>query len=73
MKTQNVRTPQQVRAEFRRNGMSIFQWAKKNGFPSASVYQVLSGRNAASLGVGHKIAVLLGIKEGEIVKDGSHD
>jgi len=48
-------------------------WAASNGFASASVYQVLSGRNAASVGVGHKIAVRLGMKEGEIAENGSHE
>jgi gp16 family phage-associated protein len=73
MKTQKVRTSQDVRSEFSRKGVSVSNWAASNGFPSASVYQVLSGRNAASVGVGHKIAVLLGIKEGEIVEESSHE
>lgn len=73
MKTQKVKTAQDVRSEFRRKGASVSTWASSNGFPSASVYQVLSGRNAASVGVGHKIAVLLGMKEGEIAENGSHE
>jgi len=73
MKTQKLRTPQQFRASLRCKGMRVAQWADENGFPRASVYQVLSGRNAASVGVGHKIAVCMGIKEGEIVEDGSHE
>ncbi len=73
MKTQKLRTPQQVRAEFRRKGLSIGSWADANGFNRSSVNQVLTGRNAASVGIGHKIAVLLGLKAGEIVEDGSHE
>lgn len=73
MKPRNIRTAQQVRAEFRRKGISIGSWADKNGFSRASVNQVLTGRNAATVGIGHKIAVTLGLKDGEIVECGSHD
>jgi len=73
MKTRTPRTAQQVRAEFRRKGISIGSWADSNGFSRASVNQVLTGRNAGSVGVGHKIAVMLGLKIGEIVEDSSHE
>lgn len=73
MKPRTTRTVQQVRAEFRRKGISIGSWADKNGFSRASVNQVLTGRNAATVGVGHKIAVLLGLKDGEIVKGGDNE
>ena len=73
MKAQKPLTPQQVRASLRRKGTSVGSWADANGFARSSVNQVLTGRNAASVGVGHKIAVLLGIKEGEIVENGSHE
>jgi len=66
MKTQKIRTIQEVREEFRRKGKSVASWARDNGFPVATVNQVLTGRNAATFGVGHKIAVKLGIKDGEI-------
>ena len=73
MKPRTPRTAQQVRDEFRRKGISIGSWADANGFSRASVNQVLTGRNAASVGIGHKIAVLLGLKDGEIVEGGSHE
>ena len=73
MKTRTTRTVQQVRAEFCRKGISIGSWADENGFSRTSVNQVLTGRNSASVGVGHKIAVLLGLKNGEIVECGSDD
>lgn len=68
MKAQKTRTLQEVRAEFLRKGMSMSRWAKDNGFEVATVSQVLTGRNAATRGVGHKIAVLLNIKDGEIIQ-----
>ncbi len=73
MKPRSTRTAQQVRAEFQRKGISIGSWADQHGFSRASVNQVLTGRNAASVGTGHKIAVMLGLKDGEIVEVGSHE
>jgi len=69
MKTRNIRTPQEARDDFIRKGISMASWAKKNGFSPVTVFQVLNGTNAGTRGVGHKIAVTLGIKEGEIVGD----
>lgn len=73
MKTQKLRTPQEVRAEWFRKGMGQNDWARKNGFNPATVCQVLNGINKGSRGEGHKVAVLLGIKEGEIVEEDSHE
>ncbi len=70
MKTRKIRTPQEVRQEWNRIGMTQAAWARKHGFDKATVSQVLTGKNAATRGVGHQIAVLLGIKDGEIVGDG---
>jgi len=68
MKEQTIRTPQEVRNDFLRKGISMASWARDNGFDRATVSQVLSGCNAATRGRGHKIAVLLGIKDGEIIE-----
>lgn len=73
MKSQGIRSLQQVREEFLRRGKSIGSWADEHGFDRATVNQVLTGRNAATRGVGHRIAVLLGIKDGEIVVDGDRE
>jgi gp16 family phage-associated protein len=71
MKSRTTKTAQQVRAEFCRKGISIGSWADRHGFSRATVNQVLTGRNAATLGVGHRIAVALGMKDGEIIDAGS--
>lgn len=71
MKSQNQRTPQEIRAEWLRKGITQNSWARKHGFNLATVSQVMNGKNTGSRGTGHKIAVLLGIKDGEIVEDGS--
>lgn len=73
MEPRIIRTRQEVREDFLRKGQSIGSWADKNGFDRTTVNQVLTGRNAATRGVGHKIAVLLGIKDGEIAGDCRHD
>ncbi|HCZ14350.1 MAG TPA: DNA-binding protein [Candidatus Accumulibacter sp.] len=72
MRTQKLRTPQEVRAEWLRKGMGQNNWARKHGFNPVTVSQVLNGINKGSRGEGHKVAVLLGIKDGEIV-DGNGD
>lgn len=72
MKKRTIRTSQEVRNEFIRKGVSMANWARVNGFDKATVSQVLSGCNAATRGKGHKIAVLLGIKDGVIVNESSN-
>lgn len=64
-----IRTREEVRAEFQRNGISIAQWATANNFNTNLVTEVLAGRKKGVRGQAHKIAVKLGIKEGEMVDD----
>lgn len=64
-----LRTPEQARAELRRKGVSITQWAMSNGYSPNLVFEVLSGRRNPTLGQTHRIAVALGLKAGEIVTD----
>ena len=61
-------TPNQAKAELVRRGLSVPQWAKAHKLAAPVVYRVLSGRCLGLRGAGHKAAVLLGIKDGEIVK-----
>ncbi len=58
-------TPSQVRARFREAGISVAEWARQNRYSTGLVYHVLSGRNKASRGQSHRIAVALGLKEGK--------
>lgn len=64
-----TRTADQVKAEFRHKGISITAWALANGYSTNLVFEVLAGRKKAMRGQSHKIAVALGMKEGEIVSD----
>lgn len=50
-------------------GVSISRWAASNGFSTQMVFQVLKGERKCIRGESHKIAVALGMKQGEIVSD----
>lgn len=63
-----IKTTAEVRAELKRKGISISQWATANGISVLLVYQLLSGRRKGDRGESHRAAVLLGLKDGEIVK-----
>lgn len=47
-------------------GLSLRSWAKHHGFNPSMVRSVVDGTASCRFGVSHKIAVLLGLKEGEI-------
>lgn len=61
-----VRTADQVRADFDRRGLTIATWARANGFRAKAVQQVLSRPTAGRFGVAHRIAVALGLKNGVV-------
>jgi gp16 family phage-associated protein len=61
-----LKVPQDVKNEWQFTGVTMADWARRNGFCKATVSQVLNGKNAASRGVGHRIAVMLRIKDGAI-------
>lgn len=73
MEQKRVLTREEVLADFARKGISIRSWAKKHGVNHAVVTGVLNGRFSGRIGESHKAAVLLGIKEGEIVDGGDHE
>jgi gp16 family phage-associated protein len=57
-------SPAQVQARFREGGVSVVDWATKNGFSPALVYAVMKGRRKCLRGESHRIAVALGMKRG---------
>ncbi len=59
-----TRSAQEVIEDFRSRGVSIAAWSRQNGVSQALVYQVLRGNHVPCRGQSHKIAVLLGIKNG---------
>ena len=68
MKAQKLRTREEVLADFARKGQSVRGWAIAHGQSPGVVLGVLRGRYTGRIGASHKAAVLLGIKEGEIVE-----
>lgn len=55
-------TPEQVKKNLQREGITITAWSNQNGFNRDQVYQVLNGRCKANFGKSHEIAVRLGLK-----------
>ena len=51
------------------DGLSANAFARRHGFGSCAVSDVLSNRRSCRAGVGHNIAVLLGLKEGRLNPD----
>lgn len=66
-----LKTPEQVRAEFERKGISIAAWARQHKISPQLAYEILnhSPRRRCSRGASHRAAVLLGLKHGEIAHD----
>lgn len=52
----------EVRSLFETDGISVAEWSREHGFPSALVYRVLRGEAKCRRGESHKIAIALGIK-----------
>jgi gp16 family phage-associated protein len=61
-----VKKPEEVRAEFGRNGISIAAWSRQHKVNKQLVYEILSGRRRCVRGQSHRVAVLLGLKDGVI-------
>lgn len=61
-----LRTKEEARAWLDYQGISISQWARENKVHHGLVREVLAGRKKCLRGMSHNIAVLLGMKHGEI-------
>lgn len=59
-------TPKEAKEALVRRGKSVRAWARENGVSHVVAYKVLDGRCKGLRDDGHKVAVLLGIKDGEI-------
>ncbi|TNG91325.1 DNA-binding protein [Pasteurellaceae bacterium USgator11] len=57
-----IKTPQQVKDELVRQGITIKKWAETHGYDPRFVYVVLDGRIKGNRGKSHEIAVKLGLK-----------
>lgn len=52
-----------------KQGLTIKEWSIRHGVSATLVNAVINGKASGRINKGHKIAVLLGIKEGEILKN----
>ena len=55
-------TADQVKAKLKAQGITVKQWADANDFDYETTCKVLQGVRKGNYGVGHKIAVALGLK-----------
>lgn len=62
----NLKTRDEARQELRWKGISIAGFARKHGVSPDQVRDVLRKDTPCNFGASHKIAVLLGIKDGVI-------
>lgn len=62
MQPNRVYENEAIQEKFRKNGLSINDWAKQNNFPVALVYQIIRGERKCLRGMSHQIAIKLGIK-----------
>lgn len=52
----------EVKTRLRERGETLKSWAMKNGYPYQAVSDVVRGKSRASYGMGHRIAIALGMK-----------
>jgi len=60
------KTKEEVKRELIRQGVSVAGWARAHGFTAGQVHDVLRKDLRCNHGTSHKIAVLLGLKNGLI-------
>lgn len=69
-KAKTIKTPAEALADFRRTGRSVRSWSKEHGFSEQLVSTILKGKRPCHRGKSHKVAVLLGIKDG-VIEEGA--
>lgn len=57
-------TGDQVKIKLHQQGDTLKAWAKRHGYPYGAVSNVVRGVNLGTYGLGHSIAVALGMKRG---------
>lgn len=59
-------TPDQFKQKLLAQGLTVSQWARNHGYTPRQASIVLNGQSKARYGIGHEIAVKMGIKDGTI-------
>lgn len=60
-----IRPLDDVRKTFEDSGVSVSEWARENGFSAGLVYAVLQGKRKCMRGQSYRIAVALGLRQGQ--------
>lgn len=61
-----TRTAKEIKEELARKGLTIADLARKHGLNIVTVYALLNGRLSGARGESYRVAVILGLKEGEL-------
>ena len=61
---QTVLTADEVKTRLKEQGLTLKAWAEKKKYPYDTVSDVVRGVNRATYGLGHRIAIELGMKRG---------
>jgi gp16 family phage-associated protein len=59
-----TRSIEEIRKDFERRGKTFRDWAREHGVSDRIVYGVIHGRFKGRRGQAHRVAVLLGLKDG---------
>lgn len=62
----NAQARKEARDRLRRAGLTVRSWASMHGVHENTVHEVLSGRQKGDYGAAHRVAVLLGLKDGDV-------
>lgn len=56
-----VKTPEQIRADWKTNKLTVSEWARRNGYSPRLVIRLLNGETRGLWGVSRQIAQKLGL------------
>lgn len=65
MKAKKTMSGEEVKADFRKRGITLSSWARANDYPYAIVSGVVRGVLKGNFGVAHDVAVALHMKASE--------
>lgn len=69
MQQNKIATHQEVKERFIREGRTVAGWARSHGVDPRLTASILNEERVCRSGQSHKIAVLLGLKDGVVVDD----
>jgi gp16 family phage-associated protein len=70
MENKKILTAAEALDKLDKAGLSVAAWARRHQVDVMAAYDVLAGRSVGKFGERHRVAVLLGMKEGTIEETG---